>query len=273
MLDFFGGLIDSFLGAKQNKKANKFAREQFAWQQEAAKNQVQWRVADARKAGIHPLAALGIMPTSFSPTAMDSGGGTNFAGMGQSLDRAIGAYMSRGQREKLAQAAAMDAAVQRKRDAVLFDQQVRANEIDMAIGASQLARLKAPGTGPGVDVGAGVVNVNPSRTTSPSVVTRGREAGDIRDYGFASTDQGGLAVVPSFDVHERIEDNWLQQFGWAIRNQIAPAIGGLAPPSTREHPLPPGYTWRWSPLNQQFLPARRTRSGGWVFLTRRARRN
>lgn len=42
------------------------------------KRQIQWKVADARKAGIHPLAALGIQAAPYTP--MHGGGGGNVTG-------------------------------------------------------------------------------------------------------------------------------------------------------------------------------------------------
>lgn len=46
------------------------ARSQIALQREFAQNSIQWRVADAKKAGIHPLAALGAQGTSYTPMDM-----------------------------------------------------------------------------------------------------------------------------------------------------------------------------------------------------------
>jgi hypothetical protein len=51
-----GSLAGGLLSGKQsNKQANKAWRRQ----QEVAKNRLQWTVADAKKAGLHPLFALG----------------------------------------------------------------------------------------------------------------------------------------------------------------------------------------------------------------------
>lgn len=52
------------------------ALEQFAWnanlQKEFAQNSIQWKVQDAMKAGLHPLAALGASGYSASPIQIDN---------------------------------------------------------------------------------------------------------------------------------------------------------------------------------------------------------
>jgi len=83
-----GSLADSFFDS-QSAKQNIKLQKQFA--QEG----IQWKVADAKKAGIHPLYALGAQTHSFAP--VQTGGG-NFSQMGQSVGRAIDAYRDRGER-------------------------------------------------------------------------------------------------------------------------------------------------------------------------------
>lgn len=62
-----------------------------ALQREFAKNSIKWRVQDAKKSGIHPLAALGITPYNYQPQYIgDTSPGrkeSGFKGMGQSLMR------------------------------------------------------------------------------------------------------------------------------------------------------------------------------------------
>lgn len=264
-LQVAGPIIGDALGFlssnKSSKAAAKFNMAQLQFQKDMAHNQIQWRTADAKAAGLHPLFALGASPYSASPIPVsgDGGGGEFLSNMGQNISRAVGAGMTARQREKEAAALAAQNTMERKRQDILFRQQIENNELQNTFLAARIALLKQPGTGPGQpevrDVGPGVVAVNPARTTSPDPVNTGREAGAIRDYGFVSTDAGGLAVVPSYDVHERIEDNFPQQLGWALRNQIVPFFGGLEPPSRSQFPLPRGATrWKWDPLWQQFRP-------------------
>lgn len=69
-----GGIVGSVVGGVGNyyatKEANKAAAKQARLAREhelnILKNQVGWRVSDAMKAGLHPLAALGMNPASSS---------------------------------------------------------------------------------------------------------------------------------------------------------------------------------------------------------------
>ena len=88
----------------QAKKANKQNKQQFdanmALQREFAQKGIQWRVADAKKAGIHPLAAMGANTASASPV-MAGEHQNPYAGlsnMGQNISRAMLATMSREQK-------------------------------------------------------------------------------------------------------------------------------------------------------------------------------
>lgn len=91
----------SLLGVNKNSKATSdanaanmaFAREQLEYQKELAKNQIQWKVEDAKKAGLHPLAGLGVSPSSFSPVSGGVVPNTQdysyLQQMGQDIDRSI----------------------------------------------------------------------------------------------------------------------------------------------------------------------------------------
>lgn len=75
-----GGALDRNAARRQNNFSNSFAREQFEWQ----KNRIQNTVADAKKAGIHPLFALG-SSAGISPVSVAGGTG---ASMGSSIANA-----------------------------------------------------------------------------------------------------------------------------------------------------------------------------------------
>ena len=78
-----------FLGAKRSEKhAQRMFQQNAALQREFAQSGIQWRVADAKKAGIHPLVAMGAQTHSAAPVALgaDHSGITN---AGQDISRAI----------------------------------------------------------------------------------------------------------------------------------------------------------------------------------------
>lgn len=93
----FGSLAGSYLTGRSNEKA---AETNAAIQRELAQNGLSWRIADAKKAGINPLAALGASIPSGSPVAV----GTDFGDLGlgkagQDISRAMKSGMTREQRE------------------------------------------------------------------------------------------------------------------------------------------------------------------------------
>lgn len=85
------GIIGDQLEAAQNRQAMRASAD---LQREFAKHGVQWRVEDAKAAGLHPLAALGMMPASASPIAIGSNTGSAFERAGQHLGGAIASQMS-----------------------------------------------------------------------------------------------------------------------------------------------------------------------------------
>lgn len=83
-----GGLLNYFEQRKVNKEARRQFNEALAFAKDQFYNAAQHRVADAAKAGIHPLAALGINPHgSASPTVH----GQSATGLGHALQTASGA--------------------------------------------------------------------------------------------------------------------------------------------------------------------------------------
>lgn len=82
-----GGLIGS-------NEANKAAQRDWDNQKLVLKNQIYWKAQDAIRAGLHPLAGLGVNPAAGpAPTQVGDMGNT-FASMGQDLGRAAEAMMT-----------------------------------------------------------------------------------------------------------------------------------------------------------------------------------
>lgn len=84
-LPFIGGALDTvadiFNASRQEKLQKKFAQ-----------NSIQWRVEDAKKAGIHPIYAMGAQPLNYSPVSV----GTDFASMGANLADVVGKGQTHG---------------------------------------------------------------------------------------------------------------------------------------------------------------------------------
>jgi len=89
-----GGGIGGYYAQKSAEKA---ARKQYERERvenrEILQNQIQWKTADAIKAGLHPLAALGVNPAS-GPSGTVVGDNGWAQNMGQNLGRAVEAGLS-----------------------------------------------------------------------------------------------------------------------------------------------------------------------------------
>lgn len=180
ILGGIGGLVGSFLN---NKAADDAADQAWDRQKKVLTKQIQWRVADAQKAGIHPLAALGVNPASGPPMANIAGG--DFSGplaqMGQDIGRAAEAY-----------AAPEDKAAVRMTQLQLERGQLE-NDLLRTQIASQRVRLVQQGT-PGLNPGTGVLPI--PGTGGPSTKDDARIGVDYPGLGDAwEKDFGDNAAV------------------------------------------------------------------------------
>lgn len=256
-----GSLLGGILGNNSQAKANK---ANIAFQREMGQNSIQWRVADANKAGVHPLYALGAPTMSASPSSVGYDWGPALSNAGQDISRAIDARNTKKERAKLTALEHENMILQNHKlrseihvnEQAALSEQARRNLTQVGppeprIGASEWASL-------GGD--AGVVDYQPATPIVGSKDNRAREPGEITDYGFIRNDHGGLTVAPSKDAKDRTEDDIIQQIAWATRNQILPAFTGLSPPKI---PTPiSGAKWKWSTITQSFMPYK---NGRWYY--------
>lgn len=80
-------------GAIKSRSAESAGNKNADLQREFAKNSIRWRVADAKAAGIHPLAALGSQGISASPVYA-GGGDYGLSEAGQDIGRAMSAAVT-----------------------------------------------------------------------------------------------------------------------------------------------------------------------------------
>lgn len=77
-------MLSALIGAGSSLLGGLFGRSeakaQAKQQKEFAQNSIQWRVADAKKAGIHPLAALGASSSAYTPVSSGFGDSVSQAG-------------------------------------------------------------------------------------------------------------------------------------------------------------------------------------------------
>ncbi len=243
------GAAGSIYEGIQNRN---FSRDMFNnnvnFQKEMAQNALGWRVEDAKRAGLHPLAALGANVASGAPISV----GTPSSGMAmasQHISRAMEATMSKRARmeNRLNEAALVNSNLKNE----LLASQVQAAKNPSPAYPSQYDQNVLGGQGDST-AGPMVIDV-PLQRTKGSSFTRGREVGSVEDYGLAKTAQG-FAIVPSKDVKERVEDQLIPELMWALRNQIKPFFKRPKAPSSREFPAGKGKVWKWNKLKQEFRP-------------------
>lgn len=264
-------LLGGLLG--QSSSSWQFERQR-NMQYDFAKNGIQWKVEDAKKAGIHPLAALGAQTISASPISVDGGNsfGAGVAAAGQDIGRAIQATRTPGDKDAAYIKSMQDLALQRA-------------GLENTLLASQIAKVNQPATGPGMPANTWLVDgQGQTAVSTPSLPSGGplvsdkplervisdpsapyQEGGAINDVGFARTPTG-YAVVPSNDMKQRIDDDLIGTLIWNWRNRVYPTAqvkSRMTPP----FPAPPGSKWFYSPLMQEYQldygPAAKHRSGGY----------
>lgn len=252
-------VLGGFLGrdsAKDQAAATERARqENIALQREFAQNGIQWRVEDAKKAGIHPIYALGSSGASFTPVssafAADTSLPNALASAGQDIGRAVNASRSGSQRVDAFTKAAQ---------ALQLEKGGLENEVLKLELASKAARLRQdatppmpigdryliPGQASAAVGGDGLIKNKPMERTPSDPGKSHSEPGAVTDVGYGRT-SGGLFPIPGGDIKERIEDNWYQETMHFIRNNLLPMISPAFndPPNV---PLKPGMAWVYDPV-------------------------
>jgi len=236
----------NLFGAKQSRKhAEKMAARSEALSREFAQSGIQWRVADAKAAGIHPLAALGANThtPSFAAMGVDTSG---YGAAGQDISRAMQtAAQSPSKKQQLYRAKVMEL-------------DLRNRELQNDYLASQIAKNNQAGQTPrtgisdgpmlvdgqpdagGLPLPGGRVLTRPMRREAPHSDRKYQEAGAHTDLGYART-KAGYAPTMSRDTKERLDDDLPGVIWWNIRNRILPALGI----NSNKPPVRPKKGYRW----------------------------
>lgn len=235
-----GGIIAANSAADKQRQANE---QNIAMQREFAQMGIQWKVNDAKAAGIHPLAALGAQTNQFTAN-IGAEPTPDLAGMGQDIYRAAAATQTADQRALSTlqiQSAQLD---------------LEGKALDNQLKQSQLTKVGATGPAfPGSEnfisgqgnSGGRIVEKPFERTTSLPGSPQA-EPGAIPDMGWAKT-KTGLVPVPSSDVKQRIEDNMPHEWSHFYRNNVYP---DTQPPKSA---LPKGASdWKWNQLRMEWQP-------------------
>lgn len=240
-------VIGGLFGKSSQEKAQK---KEYQRQKEFAQSGVQWKVEDAKKAGIHPLYALGANTTSYSPQSV---GGTDYgiAEAGQNLGRAIQTTRSAGGK---AEALSLTAA-QLQNEGLAID-----NDIKRAQLASSMAVANQPGQSAGIPPpdarwlvdGQGNAalpgdgNKYERKIAPPEPGQQHMEAGASPEVTLYKTVTGGYAPQIPQSLSEPFEQDWLSYYQWMARNKIAPGFSSAYMSPPLHVPLAPGHEWDYS---------------------------
>lgn len=252
----------SLLGGIQGKKSSEQAqRDQMWWsalqmqqQKDFAQQGIRWKVEDAKAAGIHPLFALGASTSSYSPVSFGSTADTSMpnalASMGQDVGRAITATRGFDERQKAFTEAMQALQLQRGglENDLLRSQISRLNQQSNPATPSLDASVRYGLASSGQGDARGLMTEKPMERVRSEPGAPWQEPGAITDVGYARTPTG-LAPVPSSDVKQRIEDQFVQEMTWAFRNNMLPSLGFGTPPKA---PTKAGHEWMFNPWRQEW---------------------
>lgn len=213
-------LIGGIMGNRAQDKAN---QRNEALQREFAKNSIQWKAEDARKAGIHPVYAMGAPTYSPSPSHV---GETSLSGavasMGQDIGRSIDATRTAPQKADAFTRTAQALELER---ASLVNQGLRA---DLAVKAASTMSVPPfpSATDPYLLPGqssSGLVRKTPMERIASAHGALHSEPSHVSSVGWEVDDRGTLYPVPSKDLKDRTEDSPYEIEHW-IRNRLGPFI-------------------------------------------------
>lgn len=211
-----GGALLSGLGALgigQSKHQGPGLHEwhmQYQQQQNLIHNQIANRVADAKRAGIHPLAALGVSP--YSPSPQYVGGhtkrGPDLVRAGQDISRAVSAFQTSHQKRM------------QTYERMIKREQIKALKLGNVRAATELQESRQPGI---VDQNTGIahdyvgVGNNANRSVNwiapkKSIQDKaGMEAGIGPGYKYSRRPDGSVVMSLSEENAEAVESDWFAQ--------------------------------------------------------------
>lgn len=241
-------------GVLGSNKAEKAQQREYAAQKEFAQSGIQWKVADAKAAGIHPLYALGANTVSYSPQSVGDGGlGSAISGAGQNIGRAIDATRS-GSAKTEALASTL-ATVQI--EGAALDNDIKRAQLNSALATNR--PMQTPNM-PGVDdryMLPGQGN-SPLATSGPKIEFEKKiapadrsnphmEAGQVPEVQYARTPTGWAPTMPQ-SISESYENDWIGGWQWQARNKYAPGLGAsnfTDNPYWRPPPIPLKHGEKW----------------------------
>lgn len=192
-----GGIVG---GVMDNQSAAKSAQKNYEAQKEFAQNGIRWKVADAKAAGIHPLAALGANNASFSPS-FTAGDYSWLGNAGQNVGRAIESKATRAERE-LGQAMQAETHAEQIRGLKL-ENDIRAQTL-LQMKLDSLSAVKKTGRPPAMP---GVDNTVLTGQGDSKYLDK-----PVKKFGWAFDNEGNRTLVPGGDYQQLFDDKLLLEY-------------------------------------------------------------
>lgn len=211
------------------------------------KSAIQSRVADAEKAGVSKLYALGANVPTYSPASMV--GQTAISDAGQNIGRAIDAKSTAVERAggvagQLAQA---------QLEGVRIDNDIKRQEL-----LSKTNVRNQPGQPPAINdaetmpliAGQGNAGIKIQKQISPAGSQPQKSFGVSPEVDMWRTKHGFAPEVPQ-ELGEAHESQPLAAAQWFIRNKIMPSISEGY--KTFPYQAPEGYHWKFNPVFGEYV--------------------
>lgn len=202
MLDAIGKGIGAgldYMTARSNRNAQMAqAHQNELMQTKFAKNAIQWKVSDARKAGVHPLFALGASTSSYSPVSIGSLPDSNFASTFGSMGADLSTAISKG----MPKAGVADAFTTTAQELQLEGMKLD-NDIKKAKLASDVAKVTQPGAA-AAERSLQLFENNPAVKTPGAEATQDAVSKEYGDEGIASL-PGQIRIVRDYLRSQGIE--------------------------------------------------------------------
>lgn len=214
-----GALIGGYFASQGSKRANRanqaINQQSEAFQRELAQNSVQYRVADAKAAGVSPYAALGMNAMSGSGASIPMQ--NEMSGLGNAFERAGNKILSPMQRK-----------------ANELDLKYKGLQVDLLsaqVAAARLAVAKQTGepevnpfTGASLETrpAGALTDTLPSEVVSSIPGDDHVEAGTHPPLSFMRRADGALVPIKSKRMKEELEDDPIAQLGYHADRLLNP---------------------------------------------------
>lgn len=278
LLGGVGGIISSGMSGANAAAIN---QANYEHQKEFAQNGIRWKVADAKAAGLHPLAALGAQTSGYTPSAVvgDSPDFSFLRDIGQDVGRAIDAKSTAS--ERAANKAKIDQGTnlelegksldnEYKRALIKGETQDQALKLANAAVRSSWSQQLPPAMpslgrdgsvmpGQGDATSPAGIEAKPAEIVVNDPQTRTAEAGSHPDKRWLRTSTGGYQPVRSDAAQNALEDDVVGSFRYELRNGLANMANSQdnAPPRAF---LPDGgrgnYFWFWDGVIGEWYPVK-----------------